>query len=67
MFEFTEDDLKANKRGRLSQSQKDWLKSIARGTRSSSWTGLFVSLGFVSSSGCLCKTNARAPRCFQTP
>ena len=46
MFEFTEDDLKANKRGQLSQSQKDWLQSIAQGTRSSSWTGLFVTIGF---------------------
>ena len=46
MFEFTEDDLKANTRGQLSQSQKEWLKSIAQGTRSSSWTGLFVTLGF---------------------
>jgi hypothetical protein len=46
MFEFTEEDLKINKRGQLSQSQKQWLKSIAQGTRSSSWTGLLITLGF---------------------
>jgi hypothetical protein len=46
MFEFTEEDLKANQRGQLSPSQKQWLKSIAQGTRSSSWTGLFVTMGF---------------------
>jgi hypothetical protein len=47
MFEFTEEDLKANKRGQLSPSQKEWLKSIAQGTRSFSWTGLFITMGFV--------------------
>jgi hypothetical protein len=31
MFEFTEDDLKANKRGQLSQSQKEWLKMVGKG------------------------------------
>ena len=46
MFEFTEEDLKANKRGQLSPSQKQWLKSIAQGTRSFSWTGLFITMGF---------------------
>ena len=46
MFEFTEEDLKANKRGQLSASQREWLKGIAQGTRSSSWTGLFITLGF---------------------
>jgi hypothetical protein len=46
MFEFTEEDLKINKRGQLSKSQTDWLKSIARGTRSSSWTNSFIAIGF---------------------
>jgi hypothetical protein len=46
MFEFTEEDLKINKRGQLSPSQKQWLKGIAQGTRSFSWTGLFISMGF---------------------
>lgn len=47
MFEFTEDDLKANKRGQLSQSQKDWLKSVASGVRSFSWTNSFIAVGFM--------------------
>lgn len=46
MFEFTEEDLKLNKRGQLSPGQKQWLKSIAQGTRSFSWTGLFITMGF---------------------
>jgi len=47
MFEFTEEDLKANKRGLLSPSQREWLKSIAQGTRSFSWTNSFIAIGFV--------------------
>lgn len=47
MFEFTEDDLRVNKRGQLSQSQKDWLKSVAGGVRSFSWTNSFIAMGFV--------------------
>lgn len=31
MFEFNEDDLRSNKRGQLSQRQRDWLKDIGRG------------------------------------
>jgi len=46
MFEFTEEDLKANKRGLLSPSQKDWLKSFARGVRSFSWRSAFISIAF---------------------
>jgi hypothetical protein len=46
MFEFTEADLQANKRGQLSQSQKQWLKGIAQGTRSFSWIGLVITMGF---------------------
>ena len=47
MFEFTEEDLQLNKRGQLSLGQKQWLKSIAQGTRSFSWTGLFITIGFM--------------------
>jgi len=47
MFEFNEEDLKANKRGQLSPRQKDWLKIVARGARSSSWTGAVVIIGFM--------------------
>ena len=31
MYEFTEEDLKLNKRGQLSPKQKEWLKMIGRG------------------------------------
>jgi hypothetical protein len=47
MFEFTEEDLKVNQRGQLSQSQKDWLKSVARGARSFSWINSLIAMGFV--------------------
>jgi hypothetical protein len=46
MFEFTEEDLKFNQRGQLSPSQKVWLKNVARGTRSFSWTGAVVIIAF---------------------
>jgi hypothetical protein len=46
MYEFTEEDLKYNKRGQLSPSQREWLKGIARGARSFSWTNLFIAIGF---------------------
>jgi hypothetical protein len=47
MFEFTAEDLKVNKRGQLSQSQKGWLKSVADGVRSFSWTNSLIAMGFV--------------------
>ena len=53
MYEFTEEDLKANKRGQFSQSQKDWLKSVARGVRSFSWTNSLIAIGFVFLGLCL--------------
>lgn len=46
MFEFNEEDLKINKRGQLSPRQKEWLKMIARGTRSFSWKSAFITIGF---------------------
>ena len=46
MFEFTEDDLKVNKRGGLSPRQKEWLKMVARGVRSFSWRSAFITIGF---------------------
>ena len=46
MYEFTEEDLKYNKRGQLSPSQKEWLKMIAQGSRSWSWKGAFITIGF---------------------
>jgi len=47
MFEFNADDLKTNQRGQLSPRQKDWLKIVARSTRSSSWTGAVVIISFM--------------------
>jgi hypothetical protein len=46
VFEFSEEDLKFNQRGQISPHQKEWLKGIARGTRSFSWTSVWVILGF---------------------
>ena len=46
MFEFTEEDLKFNQRGQISPRQREWLKGVARGTRSFSWTGAAVIIGF---------------------
>jgi hypothetical protein len=46
MFEFTEDDLKVNKRGGLSPRQAEWLKMVARGVRSFSWRSAFITIGF---------------------
>lgn len=46
MFEFTEEDLKANQRGQLSPSQREWLISVAHGTRSFSWINSLIAIGF---------------------
>ena len=46
MFEFDAEDLKFNQRGQLSPRQKEWLKNVARGTRSFSWTGAVVIIAF---------------------
>ena len=46
MFEFNEEDLKFNQRGQISPSQKEWLKNVARGTRSFSWTGAVATIAF---------------------
>jgi len=47
MFEFNEDDLKANRNGKLSVRQREWLKGVARGARSFSWTGAVTMIGFM--------------------
>jgi len=46
VFEFTEDDLKINKRGQLSPRQRKWLKMVGLGIRSFSWRNAFISIGF---------------------
>jgi len=53
MYEFTEEDLKYNKRGQLSPSQKEWLKMVARGTRSLSWKNMLIAVGFVFLGACM--------------
>ena len=47
IFDFTEEDLKSNQRGLVSPRQREWLNMTARGIRSSSWTGIYVTVGFM--------------------
>ena len=47
IFDFTEEDLKLNKRGYVSPRQREWLQMTARGIRSSSWTSVYVTVGFL--------------------
>jgi hypothetical protein len=47
MYEFTEEDLKYNKRGQLSPKQIEWLKMFAGGVRSYSWKSAFITIGFM--------------------
>jgi len=47
IFDFTEEDLKSNKRGHVSPRQKEWLQMTARGIRRSSWTSVYVTVGFM--------------------
>jgi len=47
IYEFTEEDLKSNKRGFLTKGQKELLQMTARGVRSSSWTSVYVTVGFL--------------------
>ena len=47
MFEFNVEDLIANQRGQVSLRQKEWLKMVARGARSFSWTNAAIAVGFM--------------------
>ena len=47
LFDFTEEDLKLNQRGQVSPRQREWLNMTARGIRSSSWTSVYVTVGFL--------------------
>lgn len=47
MYEFTEEDLKFNKRGSISPGQKEWLGMTGRGVRSFSWRNAFIAVGFM--------------------
>ena len=53
MFEFTEDDLKANKRGQLSQSQRDWLKMVGKGGVRLQSFNVWLAIGFMFLGLCL--------------
>lgn len=53
MFDFTDQDLDLNRRGRLSPRQKEWLKGIAQGARSFSWTNAAIAVGFMLFALCL--------------
>jgi hypothetical protein len=47
LFDFTEQELKLNKRGQVSPRQRKLLNMTARGIRSSSWTSVYVTVGFL--------------------
>ena len=53
MFEFTEDDLKANKRGQLSQRQKEWLKMVGQGGVRLQQSQIWIAVGFMFLGLCL--------------
>ena len=53
MFEFAEDDLKANKRGQLSQSQKEWLKMVGKGGVRLQSFNVWIAIGFLFLGLCL--------------
>ena len=47
LFDFTEEELNLNKSGRVSPRQREWLNMTARGIRSTSWTSVYVTVGFM--------------------
>lgn len=47
LFDFTEEDLKLNKRGLVSLRQKEWLNMTARGIRSMSGMNVAIAVGFL--------------------
>lgn len=47
MYEFTEADLKFNKRGQLSPSQKEWLKMIGKGGVRVQRFNVWIAVGFM--------------------
>jgi hypothetical protein len=53
MFEFTEEDLKINKRGQLSPSQKEWLKQVGKGGVRLQGFNVWIAVGFMFFGLCL--------------
>ena len=53
MFAFTEDDLKANQRGHLSSSQRDWLKMVGKGGVRLQSFNVWLAIGFMFLGLCL--------------
>lgn len=53
MYEFTEDDLTFNKRGRLSPAQKEWLKNIGKGGARVQRSNVWIAVGFLFLGLCL--------------
>ena len=53
MFEFTEEDLKANKRGGLSPRQKEWLKMVGKGGVRLQGFNVWIAVGFMFFGLCL--------------
>ena len=47
MFEFTEEDLKANQRGQLSPSQKAWLNMVGKGGVRVQGFNVWIAVGFM--------------------
>jgi hypothetical protein len=53
MFEFNEEDLKINKRGQLSPSQKEWLKMVGKGGVRVQGFNVWIAIGFMILGLCL--------------
>ena len=47
LFDFTDEDLKLNKRGQVSTRQREWLNMTARGIRSMSGMNTTIGVGFL--------------------
>jgi hypothetical protein len=53
MFEFTDDDLQANKRGQLSSRQKEWLKGVGKGGVRLQGFNVWIAVAFMFLGLCL--------------
>jgi hypothetical protein len=53
LFDFTEEDLGANRRGRVTPRQKEWLAGMGQGVRRMSQLNAWIALGFLVFGSCL--------------